>query len=378
MPANPTYPGVYVEEVPTGAKLIEGVSTSSTAFVGTAKRGPLRKPKRVTSFLEYKQTFGDLIAGSEMGYAVKQFFANGGIDAWIVRVSKSGTASSGLKLKASDLAKLDAAKDLSLLCLPGVGDATSLAAADAYCKSRWMFLIVDAPKSAALPADMLAAAANLPKSESAAVYYPWINIADPLAGGKSRLSAPSGAIAGMYARVDAKRGVWKAPAGNEATLSEVLSLAHAVTDLESGTLNSQGVNSLRALPDQGIVAWGARTLIAARQANSEWKYVNVRRLFLFLERSIDEGLQWVVFEPNDEALWARVRTTVSSFLNRLFLAGAFQGSTSRDAWFVRCDRTTMTQDDIDNGRLICEVGFAPVKPAEFVIFRIGKMTSSSP
>ncbi len=374
MPANPSYPGVYIQEVSTGPKPIAGVSTATTAFIGTAKRGPLHRAKHVTSFLEYKQTFGDLAAGSEMSYAVMQFFANGGTDAWIVRVPKSGTAKSGLTLKTTDFNALNAASDVSLLCVPGVNDPSSLAAADSYCKANRMFLIVDAPRSATSPTDMLGAVSDLPQSESAAVYYPWINIV--LSTGASRLSAPSGTIAGMYARIDNARGVWKAPAGNEATLAGVQSLERDLTDAENGALNSQGVNCLRSFAEQGILAWGARTLITSQQANSEWKYVNIRRLFIYLERSIDEGLQWVTFEPNDENLWAKVRLNVNEFLTGLFRAGALQGSKQDEAFYVRCDRSTMTQGDINNGRLICEIGFAPIKPAEFVIFRIQRQTGS--
>ena len=368
MPVTPTFPGVFVQEVPDAPKPIAGVSTSITGFMGWARRGP-HKPKQVRSFMAFEQTFGGLVSTSDLGYAVKQFFENQGTNAWIVRVKKTGTASSGPLVKAADLARFDSVPDLNLLCLPGVSDPASLAAADAYCKSRRMFLIIDAPKSARLPADILASVANLPRSESAAVYYSWINITDPVTGAP-RLSPPSGTIAGVYARIDNNRGVWKAPAGTEANLLGVPSLAYSVTDAENGTLNSQGVNCLRSFPDIGLVAWGARTLAGSDQANSEYKYIPVRRLALFLEESLYRGLKWVEFEPNDEPLWVKVRALVTNFLTGMFQDGAFAGSKVSDSCFVKCDRDTMTQDDIANGRLICQVGFAPLRPAEFVILRI--------
>ena len=177
------------------------------------------------------------------------------------------------------------------------------------------------------------------------------------------------------ARTDANRGVWKAPAGTDATLNGVLDLAAPLNDLENGQINPKGVNALRNFPAYGRVAWGARTLKGADAQADEYKYVPVRRLALFLEESLYRGTQWVVFEPNDEPLWAQIRLNVGVFMNGLFRQGAFQGSTPQEAYFVRCDRSTMTQNDIDNGRLICLIGVAPVRPAEFVIFRIGQWTA---
>jgi len=374
MPPEITYPGVYVIEVPAGAHPIPGVSTSTTAFVGSARRGPFHKPTKTPCFREYEEIFGGLAASSEMSYAVKQFFDNGGTEAWVMRIKPGSAASGGLQIRRNDFAAFDEVKDINLLCLPGVRHRASLAAADAYSKSRRAFLVLDAPKSAVSPADMATAASALPKSESAAVYYPWINLPDPLAKGKLRLSAPSGSVAGMYARMDSTRGIWKAPAGEEASLQSAQSLAQTVGDRDAGTLNALGVNTLRVIPGAGVVAWGARTLAGSNQSGSDWKYINLRRLFLFLEHSIDEGTQCAVFEPNDEPLWAKVSIAVGAFLRSMFLQGAFQGATPKDAFFVKCGRDTMTQDDIDNGRLIILIGFAPLKPAEFVIFRIQQKT----
>jgi phage tail sheath protein FI len=183
--------------------------------------------------------------------------------------------------------------------------------------------------------------------------------------------APSGHMAGIYARVDVERGVHKAPA-NE-VIRGITKIAQDVTKREQDLLNPKGINALRFFPGRGNRVWGARTL----SSDSSWKYINVRRLFIFVEESIDEGTQFVVFEPNDEPLWARVRQTITNFLTTVWRSGALQGTKPDEAFFVKCDRTTMTQDDIDNGRLICLIGIAPVKPAEFVIFRIQQMTRES-
>ncbi len=201
----------------------------------------------------------------------------------------------------------------------------------------------------------------------AALYYPWLRVRDPAAG-REVTAPPSGHMAGIYARVDVERGVHKAPAN--VVVRGINGFEKDVTKREQDLLNPQGINAFRFFPGRGNRVWGARTLTS----DSAWKYVNVRRLFIFVEESIDEGTQWVVFEPNAEPLWARVRASVTNFLTTVWRSGALEGTTAEQAFFVVCDRTTMTQDDIDNGRLICLVGIAPVKPAEFVIFRIQQKT----
>ncbi|MCX9010215.1 MAG: phage tail sheath family protein [Candidatus Methanoperedens sp.] len=204
----------------------------------------------------------------------------------------------------------------------------------------------------------------------AAFYYPWIRIMDSVTGAE-KLVPPGGHMAGIYARSDVERGVHKAPA-NE-VVRGAMDLEFQITKGEQGILNPRGVNVIRAFPGRGIRVWGARTL----SSDALWKYINVRRLFIFVEESIEEGTQWVVFEPNDEKLWARVRATITQFLTRVWRDGALMGTKPEEAFFVKCDRTTMTQDDIDNGRLICIIGIAPVKPAEFVIFRIAQWAGGS-
>jgi phage tail sheath protein FI len=207
-------------------------------------------------------------------------------------------------------------------------------------------------------------------SKYGALYYPWIKIYDPLTK-KQTSKPPGGYIAGIYARSDTERGVHKAPA-NELVRGAV-ALEFQITKQEQGILNPRGINVIRSFPGRGILVWGARTCIA----DPLWKYINVRRLFIFIEKSIERGTQWVVFEPNNEKLWARVRATITQFLTTVWKDGALMGTKPDEAFFVKCDRTTMTQDDIDNGRLICIIGIAPVKPAEFVIFRIAQWAGGS-
>ena len=210
--------------------------------------------------------------------------------------------------------------------------------------------------------------------ENAIIYFPHIKAANPLRENRVEEFAASGAIAGLFARTDAQRGVWKAPAGTEATLAGVRELAYKLTDEENGQLNPYGINCLRIFPIYGNVVWGARTMAGADQLASEWKYVPVRRLVLFLEESLYRGTQWVVFEPNDEPLWARIRLNIGTFMNNLFRQGAFQGTSPREAYFVKCDSETTTQYDIDRGIVNIVVGYAPLKPAEFVIIKFQQIT----
>jgi phage tail sheath protein FI len=193
---------------------------------------------------------------------------------------------------------------------------------------------------------------------------------DPRQEGRLRAFPPSGVIAGIYARTDANRGVWKAPAGIDASLNGVRYLEKNLIDGESGNLNKKAVNALRSFPIYGAVAWGARTCRGNDEIGSEWKYVPVRRTALYLEESLFRALKWVVFEPNDEPLWAQIRLNVGAFLHDQFRKGAFQGSAPRDAYFVKCDKETTTQNDINLGIVNIVVGFAPLKPAEFVVIKL--------
>lgn len=269
---------------------------------------------------------------------------------------------------------LESVDIFNMLCLPGIPNTANeragiLADAVVYCQERRAFMIVDASLNDDQPSEMSQTiiGTSLPKHDNAAVYYPWIRIPDPLNGGQPRTSAPCGAVAGIYARTDSSRGVWKAPAGTEALLNGVTGLTYTLTDPENGSLNPLGVNCLRTFPVYGNVVWGARTLRGNDQLASEYKYVPVRRLAYYIEESLYRGLKWAVFEPNDEPLWAQIRLNVGAFMNNLFRQGAFQGQKRDDAYFVKCDKETTTQNDINLGIVNIWVGFAPLKPAEFVV-----------
>ena len=273
----------------------------------------------------------------------------------------------------------------NMLCLPraaalaGASMRSVYTEAEAYCRERRAFLLVDIPQATASPDAMqtwLSQNAGL-RSDHAAVYFPRPRIPDPLNNFRLRSVAASGTVAGVYAATDSGRGVWKAPAGTEASLRGVSDLAYNLTDPENGVLNPLGVNCLRSFPIYGSVAWGARTLDGADQIASQWKYVPVRRLALFLEESLFRGTQWVVFEPNDTPLWAQIRLNIGAFLQNLFLQGAFQGSTPQEAYLVKCDAETTTQNDIDRGVVNILVGFAPLKPAEFVILQIQQLAGQT-
>lgn len=264
----------------------------------------------------------------------------------------------------------------NLLCLPDA-PAEVLAPAAALCVERRAILLVDPPADWVTVGTAVGAMAAPPVSgdaaKNAAVYFPRLQIPDPTVSGVTRIVAPSGTVAGVIARTDVQRGVWKAPAGTAAGLAGVTGFDVPMTDPENGRLNQLGVNCLRSFPVVGPVAWGSRTLRGADRLADEWKYLPIRRLALFIEESLFRGTQWVVFEPNDEPLWASIRMNVGAFMGGLFRQGAFQGATARDAYLVKCDRENNPQNDIDNGIVNILVGFAPLKPAEFVIIHLQQL-----
>jgi phage tail sheath protein FI len=278
---------------------------------------------------------------------------------------------------------LEKADLFNLLCIPpltrGVGGhvgSQTRSAAAKYCEDRRAIYVVDPLSDWDEASDLTggsgleSAGWGLARSTNAALYFPHIRLPDPLQENRLDDFAPCGAVAGVMSRTDGQRGVWKAPAGLDAVLNGVSELSVKLTDGENGQLNPLAVNCLRAFPVSGRVVWGARTLRGADQLASEWKYLPVRRLALYIEESLFRGTQWVVFEPNDEPLWAQIRLSLGSFMHNLFRQGAFQGSSPRDAYFVKCDSETTTQNDIDQGIVNVVVGFAPLKPAEFVVIRI--------
>ena len=246
-----------------------------------------------------------------------------------------------------------------------------------YCKTRRAFLLVDPPpnvKDVDNATTWISSGLTVRDPYgNAAAYFPRLRLPDPLNDFQLRTFAPCGVVAGLYARIDATRGVWKAPAGVEASLNGVQSLVYKLTDGENGALNPLGLNCFRNFPVYGPVCWGARTIAGADAQASEWKYLSVRRVALFLEETLYRGTKWVVFEPNDEPLWAQIRLNIGAFMHNLFRQGAFQGKTPREAYFVKCDKETTTQNDINLGIVNIVVGFAPLKPAEFVVIKLQQM-----
>jgi uncharacterized protein len=509
-----SYPGVYVEEIPSGVRTITGVATSIAAFVGWAPVGPTDRAELVLSWADFVRKFGGFDARSSLGHSVSHFFANGGQRAYIVRIVTAGsttpadnaepgkvTLDTKLAVVASsaggwsadyavvtkkrpapddtrfqlkvvnikqdkkgipvevfenlsmlptdsryvvnvlknesalvtasvlsnatdppadtaiptsganageipDAAKLGGGADgkvllpsdtafdgavvptsgiggvflldrvdlFNLLCVPGLTTAATLSTLEKFCRDRRAFLIADCEQSATFDTMSKPGAPdpNLTGDNAinAAFYFPWIVAPNPLQQNRPAEFPPCGYVAGIYARTDASRGVWKAPAGTEASLVGVLGPKHLLTDDENGVLNPKAINCIRALPIYGTVLWGARTLHGHDERGSEWKYIPVRRTALFLEESLFRALTWVVFEPNDEPLWAQIRLNVGAFMHDLFRQGAFQGKTPQEAYFVKCDKETTTQNDINRGIVNIVVGFAPLKPAEFVILKI--------
>jgi phage tail sheath protein FI len=298
-----------------------------------------------------------------------------------VAITDNDIAAPALEAAKEGLWSLQKADLFNLLCIPpltrdtDIGALTRTAAAQ-YCERRRALFIVDPLNTWDEPSDLTGSAGidgtvfGLARSSYAALFFPQIRSPDPLRGGQLETFVPCGAVAGIMARTDSTRGVWKAPAGIDATLNGAADLTVKLTDGENGQLNPLGVNCLRSFPVIGRVVWGARTMRGADQLADEYKYLPIRRLALFIEESLYRGTQWVVFEPNDEPLWGQIRLNVGVFMNSLFRQGAFQGATRQEAFYVKCDAETTTQADRNNGIVNIEVGFAPLKPAEFVILTI--------
>jgi uncharacterized protein len=539
MPANLTFPGVYIQEIPSGVHTITGVATSITAFIGAAQRGADNKAVTITSFGDFERIFGGVWVKSYLGHAVRDFFLNGGSQAIIVRLVQTETIAAVPGAKAAEIdlhtgavapnnnltlvaaskgkwgnnlrafvdydtkdtsdtklfnltifeadptapatdpiAKqavnlekflnvsiddtspryiprvlrdnsqfvrvnfkpgalptdfdpwvvptvrpsetpkvngqpspvvvvtqegfdggpltvglfttappkhginaLDDADLFNILCIPPYDDSGDvspvvLAAAAQYCLDRRAMLLVDPQQGwtdvKAAQDGTAAIVANIGSNsaKNAAIFFPRLKQPNSLHNNQIEEFVPCGAVAGIFARTDTQRGVWKAPAGLDATLVGVPQLSVKLTDLENGLLNPLGINCLRSFPATGRVVWGSRTLQGNDNLSSEWKYIPVRRTALYIEESLYRGTQWVVFEPNDEPLWAQIRLNVGAFMQNLFRQGAFQGQSPRDAYFVKCDKETTTQNDINLGIVNIVVGFAPLKPAEFVVIKL--------
>ena len=276
------------------------------------------------------------------------------------------------------LAALDAISDVNIIAIPGRGSAAIMDAGTSYCTQRQdCFFIGEPGMDVAATEDVKAFVDSLTvKTSYGALYFPWLKAVDPTGKSAAPIKVPpAGYVAGIYARTDGRRGVWKAPAGTEAGLAGTLGPAAQLNDAQQDVVNPIGANAIRLFPSSGVVVWGARTLATA--SDPEYRYVPVRRLALFLERSIFNGIQWAVFEPNDENLWASLRLNIGAFMMNLFRAGAFQGSTPSQAFFVKCDEETNPQSEIDAGVVNVLVGFAPVRPAEFVVIKISQKAADA-
>ena len=341
------------------------------------------KPTFISGWSDFVSKFGIYIEDSYLAPSVYSFFVNGGKRCYVVSVKDENKASiigTNDELKGrTGLTSLEEIDEVSIVCIPGVTDGDIQLAMITHCeKMEDRFCIFDSIKGATLN-KVITQKNNLISDRGiGAFYYPWIKTAiekKDTVGNiilDNMLIPPSGAMAGIYARSDAERGVHKAPA-NE-VLRRVTELERSITKAEQDILNPLNINCIRAFQGHGIRVWGARTIAPK---GSEWKYINVRRLFLFLEESIYRSTQWVVFEPNNEVLWARVRESINNFLFGIWRNGALMGRSPKEAFFVKCDRSTMTYSDIDAGKLIVVIGLAPIRPAEFVILKITQFTANA-
>jgi len=387
------FPGVYVDEILRGLHPIEGVSTSTAGFVGETAQGPTT-PTLVKSWAGFERTFGTFLDGPPLNlprchlpYAVRGFFDNGGRRAFIARVvGPNGGADPATLQDYRGDATSKPEERTGLAGLVAVAEISLLAAPDDVVMPGLRELVIEACEAtqarfAVTSLDRgLAPSPDLrPPGDTiyAAAYYPWVRVAAAHRPEGTTLVPATGHVLGIYARVDVNRGVHMPPA-NEAIDGLVAGTAgeppleFTLTSVQQEPLNTFGIDVIRdfSADGQGIRVWGVRTM----SSNLDFRFVNVRRLLIFIEVSIDRGTQWVTFEPNDDRTWSAVRRVVEDFLVTQWRAGALQGVKPEEAFFVRCDRTTMTQDDIDNGRLVCEIGVAPVRPAEFVIVTISKKT----
>ncbi|MHA0287615.1 phage tail sheath family protein [Mycobacterium sp. C3-094] len=296
-----------------------------------------------------------------------------------VDITANEVADPGLEALQRGMYLLDLADIVNLICVPpptreGDWDQNLWDAVATYAEARRAIVLVDPKTSWANPdAARDGLQTWVSTTANGAIYYPRIMAADPLRENRIDTFAPCGAVAGVIARTDATRGVWKAPAGLDATLVGVSALKYTLDDGKNGRLNPRGINCLRQFPATGRVVWGARTLKGDDQLANEWKYLPVRRTALYIEESLYRGLKWVVFEPNDEPLWSQIRLNVGAFMHDMFRQGAFQGLTPNKAYFVKCDNESTTQSDINNGIVNIVVGFAPLKPAEFVVISLKQM-----
>ncbi len=384
-----TAPGVYVEEVPGGTHPITPLGISTPGFVGEAPdpAALLNIGQAVNNWSEFVRLYvPDGATSTPLSQAVFGYFQNGGARCYVVNVGKGKPVTSGGRDRQG-LRVLEQIDEVAIVVCPGYTDPVSYDAILTHCENmKDRVAILDTPlnvpnidaltkvgtTSAKKPAEgepSPTAGLRPRQSDSGygTLYYPWIVVKDPLPPGNLVEVAPSGHVAGIWARSDANRGIHKAPA-NE-TIRGAVNLTYRLTPAEQGELNLAGVNCFRFFEREGSLVWGARTLA---DSSSEWRYLNVRRLFIMVEKSIGRSTNWVVFEPNDRTLWKSIRRDVGAFLTYLWRTGALMGRTPAEAFFVKCDEETNPSEVIDLGLVVTVIGIAPVKPAEFVVFRISQ------
>lgn len=362
-------PDVYIEERHDAVRLIEGVSTSVAAFIGETQRGPLDAAQRIQNYAEFEKCYGVPSENNYLAMAVQQYFSNGGIHLYIARVNPVSSRPLDARYHAA-FALLDSIHEISLIATPGMGTPSMLRYGAAYCAARRDCFFIG--EMACLD-DTVAAAERFvadvnSDSTYAAVYFPWLIIKH---NNTTLAVPPSGTIAGMFARTDRFRGVWKAPAGTDAELHNVVGVTANLNQDQHALLNPIGVNVIRDLPDTGIVVLGARTLGAL--AAAEWKYIPVRRMAIYIEQSIAQGTDWAVFEPNSNVLWSKLQNAIYAFMYELYRLGAFMGDKPEHAFFVKCDAATNPQITTEPTTVRMQVGFAPLRPAEFIILTIEKL-----
>lgn len=377
---SPSYTGAIVEVVGTRLRVLSGKGSDTydpTETVVIANAGADTTATTLAlvtaSNTNVQQYPLGLAAGADIAALKKSTVGGDGLPPGATEIIGTQAVEPHSGLFALDYADL-----FNILCIPRaaqLGDSDMVAVvsnAIKYCEDRRAFFILDIPGTIDEVQEMKdwMDAHDTFRNNNAAVYFPRPRIPDPKNEFRLRSVGASGTMAGVYARTDSARGVWKAPAGIEAALNGVAEMDAKLTDAQNGTLNPLGINCLRTFPVYGNIAWGTRTLEGADQIGSEWKYVPIRRLALMLEESLFRGTKWVVFEPNDEPLWAKIRLNVNAYMMSLFRQGAFQGTNPKDAFFVKCDAETTTQDDRNKGIVNILVGFAPLKPAEFVVISI--------
>jgi uncharacterized protein len=393
-------PGVYVEEVPSSVQPIAGVGTSTAGFIGVVaddvlmpprpgrfqtdtdgnpvldpngdpvpvlyEVAPAGEPQLVTSWEQFKNRFGDFQEDEPernrvLAHAVYGFFNNGGTRCWVTRVANIGT----LGVVTAALEQFEAIDEIALVVVPGALDTAVQNAIIDHCENTGdRFAILDGQRTDTLtPAAIQGGTRD---SDYAALYFPWLVATDPAINEEIEIP-PSGHMAGIYARVDGERGVHKAPANAVVRGANRALLRLSKADHDG--LNPAGINVIRQF-NGNVTVWGARTL--GGDDNGEWKYINVRRVFLFLRESIDQGTQWVVFEPNTSALWAKITRNITAFLTNVWRDGALFGDTPQEAFYVKCDADTNPPEVRDLGQVVTEIGVSVVRPAEFVIFRISQ------